>query len=182
MTYLERILNKVWTKEDDLIRFLGGVPTWFTSGCFDLFHYGHLKLLAMVAEDAHNDNCNLIVAVNSDESIKLLKGEYPILPLLHRQLMVAGCTFVDHVISFSGAHPLLLIDKLQPEVLAHGSGKTSLVTEAEVFPRIKRKYYHSEMDNLHSSSIRRESILRAAEASAEPLFVKFSALEHTRYA
>ena len=89
----------------------------FTNGCFDLMHSGHLHIL----EVAKSKGDKLIVAVNSDESIKRLKGKTrPVLPLKERMELLAALDCVDFVIPFEEDTPLKLIQKVKPDVLVKG--------------------------------------------------------------
>jgi D-beta-D-heptose 7-phosphate kinase/D-beta-D-heptose 1-phosphate adenosyltransferase len=89
----------------------------FTNGCFDLIHSGHLHTL----EAARNEGDRLVVAVNSDESIRRLKGDTrPILPLYERMKLLAALECVDYVISFDEDTPRKLIEDIKPDVLAKG--------------------------------------------------------------
>lgn len=89
----------------------------FTNGCFDILHVGHIDYLAKAREKG---DC-LIVAVNSDFSIKELKGpDRPINKLNDRLKMLSALSFVDHLISFDQATPLALIKEILPDVLVKG--------------------------------------------------------------
>ncbi len=89
----------------------------FTNGCFDLFHSGHLHTL----ETAKSKGDKLIVGVNSDESIRRLKGETrPILPLGERLKLLAALECVDFVVPFEEDTPIKLIEKVKPDVLVKG--------------------------------------------------------------
>ncbi|MEM9528854.1 MAG: D-glycero-beta-D-manno-heptose 1-phosphate adenylyltransferase, partial [Bacteroidota bacterium] len=91
--------------------------TVFTNGVFDLIHPGHLTYLAEAAALGQR----LIVGVNSDESVKRLKGpERPIMPLAARMQLLASLFFVDGVIAFAEDTPLELITALKPDVLVKG--------------------------------------------------------------
>ena len=90
----------------------------FTNGCFDLMHAGHLSYL----ERARSLGDALVIAVNSDASVKRLKGESrPIIPAEYRKKMLAGLACVDFVVEFSEDTPLNLIQKLNPNVLVKGA-------------------------------------------------------------
>jgi D-beta-D-heptose 7-phosphate kinase/D-beta-D-heptose 1-phosphate adenosyltransferase len=90
----------------------------FTNGCFDLIHSGHLHTL----EYAKSKGDKLVIAVNSDASIKRLKGDSrPILPLAERMKLLAALDCVDFVISFEEDTPLKLIEAIKPDVLVKGS-------------------------------------------------------------
>lgn len=90
----------------------------FTNGCFDIIHSGHLHTL----EFARNKGDKLIAAVNSDESVKRLKGDTrPILCLSERMKLLAALDCVDFVVSFDEDTPQKLIEDLRPDVLVKGS-------------------------------------------------------------
>lgn len=89
----------------------------FTNGCFDMFHPGHLELL----EQAANRGDRLVVAVNANVSVKLLKGEKrPIFDEKDRVNMIAALQFVDAVVLFEDETPIRLIKTLLPDVLVKG--------------------------------------------------------------
>jgi D-beta-D-heptose 7-phosphate kinase/D-beta-D-heptose 1-phosphate adenosyltransferase len=89
----------------------------FTNGCFDLFHVGHLKLL----KQARNLGSHLIVGINSDESVRRLKGrDRPIIPQDQRAELVQSLWFVDGVVIFDEDDPLELIKAVRPDVLVKG--------------------------------------------------------------
>lgn len=90
----------------------------FTNGCFDLLHEGHLKTL----EFAKSKGDKLVVALNSDSSIKRLKGENrPIKPLDQRMAVMSALKMVDFVVSFEEDTPLNLMQLIKPDVLVKGS-------------------------------------------------------------
>ncbi len=89
----------------------------FTNGCFDLLHRGHITYLLEAANLAHH----FVVAINSDCSVKKLKGENrPIQDQKHRALLLANFAFVDYVVLFDDETPYELINKLQPDFLVKG--------------------------------------------------------------
>lgn len=89
----------------------------FTNGCFDVFHYGHLHLL----RQARMLGDSLIVGINTDESIKRLKGKNrPIFPLEYRAQIISSLIYVDGYISFNEDTPLELIKRVKPKVLVKG--------------------------------------------------------------
>jgi len=95
-----------------------GKTVGFTNGCFDLMHPGHLTLLHETK--AHCDK--LIVGLNSDASVRRLKGETrPINGEMERALMLASITAVDMIVIFSEDTPLTLLQSLKPDVLAKGA-------------------------------------------------------------
>lgn len=88
-----------------------------TNGCFDIIHAGHISYL----EEAKRLGQKLIVAVNSDESVKRLKGEArPINTLERRMQVLAGLASVDWVVPFSEDTPAELVAKILPDVLVKG--------------------------------------------------------------
>ncbi len=89
----------------------------FTNGCFDIIHAGHVGYL----EEARQLGDRLVVAVNSDASIRRLKGKgRPINPLERRMAVLAGLGAVDWVVAFDDDTPERLLSELKPEVLAKG--------------------------------------------------------------
>jgi D-beta-D-heptose 7-phosphate kinase/D-beta-D-heptose 1-phosphate adenosyltransferase len=89
----------------------------FTNGCFDILHAGHVAYL----EEARRLGDRLVVAVNSDASVKKLKGEdRPVNPCEDRMRVLSGLASVDWVIRFTEPTPERLLKKLKPDVLAKG--------------------------------------------------------------
>jgi len=90
----------------------------FTNGCFDILHYGHTKYL----QDARAKGDYLIVAVNSDSSIKKIKAENrPVVGESDRLKVVAALGCVDFVVLFKEDNPLKVIMALKPDILVKGS-------------------------------------------------------------
>jgi D-beta-D-heptose 7-phosphate kinase/D-beta-D-heptose 1-phosphate adenosyltransferase len=90
----------------------------FTNGCFDLLHLGHVTYL----DRAKSKGDRLIVAVNSDRSVRKLKGkERPLVPQSDRARVLAGLESVDYVTIFDEPTPLSLIRAIQPDVLVKGA-------------------------------------------------------------
>lgn len=95
--------------------------TVFTNGVFDLLHPGHLAYL----QEAAGLGIRLIVGVNTDESVKRLKGDSrPINALADRMEMLASLFYVDGVVAFDEDTPLNLIKTLRPDVLVKGGDYT----------------------------------------------------------
>jgi len=89
----------------------------FTNGCFDLLHYGHIKYL----KSAKKMSDILIVGINTDASIKRIKGKNrPITPLAQRMQIISALEVVDYVISFSEDTPYNLIKEIKPDLLIKG--------------------------------------------------------------
>jgi rfaE bifunctional protein nucleotidyltransferase chain/domain len=122
MTKPEFIQSKIY-KWEDLAR---AIAIWkfkdrkivFTNGCFDILHKGHVTYLAQAADLGDN----LIVGLNSDESVKKLnKGaNRPIQDKDSRALILASLHVVSAVILFDEETPAELIKKVQPDVLVKG--------------------------------------------------------------
>ena len=86
----------------------------FTNGCFDILHEGHLQSLKFAKSKADK----LVVAVNSDASVKRLKGKQrPINDIKTRMNMLASLDFVDYVVCFEEDNPLKIIKSIKPDVL-----------------------------------------------------------------
>lgn len=89
----------------------------FSNGCFDLMHAGH----ALYLEAALAEGDILVVGVNSDESVRRLKGDSrPLIPLEDRMTMLAALEAVDYVVAFEEDTPYNLIMALKPDVLVKG--------------------------------------------------------------
>jgi rfaE bifunctional protein nucleotidyltransferase chain/domain len=93
----------------------------FTNGCFDIIHAGHVQYL----EQAKALGDNLIVGLNSDASVKRLKGETrPVNGQQNRAIVLAALSSVDYVIVFDEETPYELIKAIQPDVLVKGGDWT----------------------------------------------------------
>ena len=109
---LEKLQQKItsWKHSGDEIVF--------TNGCFDILHLGHIDYL----EKAAKKGGKLIVGLNTDDSVRKLKGaQRPINKEHARSRMLAALSFVDAVITFGEDTPYNLIKDLQPTVLVKGS-------------------------------------------------------------
>jgi D-beta-D-heptose 7-phosphate kinase/D-beta-D-heptose 1-phosphate adenosyltransferase len=108
-----------------------GKTVAFTNGCFDILHPGHLFSLAQTAKEADY----LLVGLNSDASVKRLKGpERPINSTESRAAVLANLVLVDAVVVFEEDTPLDLIKTLLPDVLVKGGDYTmeSIIGAKEV--------------------------------------------------
>ena len=106
----------------------------FANGHFDVLHVGHLRYLRAAKEEGDV----LVVAINDDESVALLKGQgRPIAPEQERAELVAALEPVDLVVIFSGDSPGPLLDRLQPDVHCKGPdyGTPDRVPEYEIVRR-----------------------------------------------
>jgi len=89
----------------------------FTNGCFDILHAGHVQYL----REARKTGDLLILGLNSDTSVRAIKGEKrPLVPQVERAEVVASLTAVDYVTVFDETTPLRLIEYLQPDCLVKG--------------------------------------------------------------
>lgn len=89
----------------------------FTNGCFDMLHPGHIKVLRTAKEKGHR----LIVALNSDKSVKRIKGrQRPIMDQKARSQLICALEVVDYVVLFDEPTPYKLIKSLKPDVLVKG--------------------------------------------------------------
>ena len=90
----------------------------FTNGCFDILHAGHVRYL----KKARSLGDALIVGLNSDSSIRAIKGETrPIVPERERAEVLSALECVDHIVIFKDETPLRLIETIKPDVLAKGA-------------------------------------------------------------
>jgi len=121
MSNLKNIKSKIYSLSDLKIQSdkwkENGEKIVFTNGCFDLVHRGHIEVLANTADLGDK----LIIGLNSDSSIKELKGENrPIMDEISRAILLASLQFVDAIVFFSEETPYKLIETLIPDVLAKG--------------------------------------------------------------
>jgi rfaE bifunctional protein nucleotidyltransferase chain/domain len=122
--------------QDELILLVAehkrnGKRVVFTNGCFDLLHPGHIRGF----EQARALGDLLIVAINSDSSVKFLKGEgRPIIPQNERAEILAALAAVDYVVVFDEITPREIIARVLPDVLVKGGdwGENEIVGREEV--------------------------------------------------
>ena len=117
--------DKILALEQLIARLTGwracGERIVFTNGCFDILHIGHISLL----EEARRRGDRLIVGLNSDSSVRHLKGPMrPIVGELERAQVLAALSAVDAVVVFPETTPLRLIEALRPDVLVKGGDYT----------------------------------------------------------
>ena len=90
----------------------------FTNGCFDILHIGHIRYLSA----ARNEGDLLVVGLNSDQSVRLIKGKRrPIVAQDQRLEILASLQVVDYVTLFNEPDPLKLIQILKPTILVKGA-------------------------------------------------------------
>ena len=88
----------------------------FTNGCFDLIHVGHVRSL----KEAKKLGDVLVVGLNSDRSVSLIKPRRPIIPQEQRAEILASLEMIDYVSLFDAETPYELIKLIQPDVLVKG--------------------------------------------------------------
>jgi D-beta-D-heptose 7-phosphate kinase/D-beta-D-heptose 1-phosphate adenosyltransferase len=109
----------------DLVRALqrDGKKVVFTNGCFDLLHVGHIRYLT----DARSRGDALVLAINSDRSVRGLKGpDRPIMPEDERAEILAALRAVDYVTIFEDPTADRILDLLRPDIHAKGLDYTEL--------------------------------------------------------
>jgi rfaE bifunctional protein nucleotidyltransferase chain/domain len=93
------------------------MKTIFTNGCFDILHIGHIKLF----EYASSLGDKLIVGLNSDSSIRRLKGEKrPINKQEDRKIILESIKYIDKVLIFEEDTPIELINIIKPDIIVKG--------------------------------------------------------------
>ena len=109
---LTRIIAQEKTREKTIVT---------TNGCFDLIHVGHLRYL----QAAKKLGDLLVVGVNSDNSVRKLKGEKrPLVPENERAEMLAGLDCVDYVVIFPELDPISLLSEFKPDIHVKGGDYT----------------------------------------------------------
>lgn len=105
---LAEIVNNLKRKKKKIV---------FTNGCFDILHFGHIKYL----EQARKKGDILVIGLNSDASVKKLKGaKRPIFSQRARAEVLASLANVDYIAIFNELTPLKIIKKVKPDVLVKG--------------------------------------------------------------
>ena len=110
---------KTWAELTIIIKELKAVgkKIIFTNGCFDIIHAGHVEYLQEAAELGDV----LIIGLNSDESVKRLKGRNrPINSQIDRAKVLSGLATVSYIVIFEEDTPYMLIDHIKPDVLVKG--------------------------------------------------------------
>jgi len=108
-------------RQDELKQILQGLKAKgkrvvFTNGCFDIIHIGHIRYL----REARSFGDLLVVGINSDRSVSIIKPERPVNSQDQRAEVLASLEMVDYVIIFDEETPYELIKSVQPDVLAKG--------------------------------------------------------------
>lgn len=128
----------------------------FTNGCFDIIHPGHIDLLRRARELG----TRLIVGINSDDSVKKIKGSpRPFLPQSDRAIILESLKWVDEVQIFNEATPENLIKKIKPDVLVKGGDwKTNEIIGAAFVESYGGKVFSLPLIDGYSSSAIAEKI------------------------
>ena len=122
MKTLTTIKNKLLSREALKTKLAewrsAGETIVFTNGCFDILHRGHVEYLAQAADLGDK----LIIGLNTDASVKRLKGESrPVNDEKSRALLLSALQFVDVVVFFGEDTPYELIKQVQPDILVKGN-------------------------------------------------------------
>lgn len=128
----------------------------FTNGCFDILHLGHIELLKFC-----KDLGNVIVGLNSDTSIRKLKGvTRPIFNQYERRALLESIKFVDQVVIFDEETPYRLIQEIRPTFIVKGGDYKHLeVTGSDIAPIKIFNYLEG-----HSTSLTIDKILSGRES------------------
>jgi D-glycero-beta-D-manno-heptose 1-phosphate adenylyltransferase len=126
----EKILNREQLQRQVADWRRAGESITLANGCFDLLHVGHIRYLRA----AKNLGGRLVVAVNSDDSVRRLKGDNrPLMPAGERAEILAALADVDAVIIFPEPDVRALIREIRPDVQAKGTDYTAdTVPEGDV--------------------------------------------------
>ena len=134
-----------------------------TNGCFDLLHVGHVRSL----EAARRHGNRLLVAVNSDASVRRIKGRgRPLVPARQRAELLAALACVDWVVIFPEPTPRALVRAIGPDVLAKGGdwAPDAIVGRAEVEARGGRVVRLREIPGIRTTAL----IAKARRLGAGP--------------
>jgi D-beta-D-heptose 7-phosphate kinase/D-beta-D-heptose 1-phosphate adenosyltransferase len=112
-----KIVSRETLAQEVLAWQQAGDTVVFTNGCFDLMHHGHIRLLQQAAALGNK----LIVGLNSDDSVRRLKGpSRPVLAHKDRATVLAALECVDRVVIFAEDTPKEVLEKIQPDILVKG--------------------------------------------------------------
>ena len=141
---LDSVLDNVWRWRRR------GLSIGLTNGCFDLLHPGHVSLF----EQARAACDRLIVAINTDASVRRLKGEArPVQDQDARARVIAALTYVDAVVMFAADTPIDLIEAIRPDVLIKGTDyRAADVIGADIVRGYGGRLLLAELDAGHSTS------------------------------
>lgn len=141
-------MDKIIKIEDLLNLDFANKKVVFTNGCFDIIHHAHIKLLKF----AKSKGDILVVGLNSDKSIKKIKGESrPINNITDRASLLYELDFIDYIIIFEEDTPLNIIERLRPEVLIKGGDyKDKKIIGSEY---VKEIILYNYIENTSSTNI-----------------------------
>lgn len=156
MRATQAIQHKIFT----LSNLLKQIAAWkvlgktisFTNGCFDILHEGHIYSLNQAAAEADI----LIIGVNSDSSVKRLKGpERPVNNEVSRSIVLSNLAVVDAVVIFEEDTPLQLIEAILPDVIVKGGDYTvaQIVGAKEVIQNGGRVVINELVDGFSTTGI-----------------------------
>ncbi|TNE36777.1 MAG: D-glycero-beta-D-manno-heptose-7-phosphate kinase [Alphaproteobacteria bacterium] len=142
-----------------------GLKVGFTNGCFDLVHPGHISLLSQ----ARGECDRLIVGLNTDDSIRRLKGEgRPVTGENARAIVLAGLADVSLVVPFAEDTPLRLIEAIRPDVLTKGADYTiETVVGADLVQAYGGRVHLAELKAGFSTTRTIQKLLQDKEKQAE---------------
>ena len=156
MTKLESIQNKVFFSKEDFEKTLHyfrfkNFSLVFTNGCFDILHLGHIDYLAKAADLGDK----LIIGINSDSSVRNLKGKNrPISDIHSRAMVLASLSFVAAVIVFDEETPYNLIRYIAPNILVKGKDYTvDQIVGADIVLQLGGKVETIDLVEGYSTSI-----------------------------
>ena len=113
----QKILGRIDLASEIARRQASGQHGVFTNGCFDLLHLGHIRYL----QEARELGDFLVLGLNSDESVRMLKGPgRPLVPASERAEILAALACVDYITVFSETTANALLDLLQPAIYVKG--------------------------------------------------------------
>lgn len=138
-----------------------GLKIGFTNGCFDLLHPGHISLLRQARQACDR----LVVGLNSDDSVRKLKGPLrPVQNEIARATVLASLTSVDMVVIFHDDTPLRLIEAFRPDVLVKGADyRLDQVVGADVVVAAGGTVVLAMLSAGHSTSMTLEHLCRHAD-------------------
>ncbi|MGM0568164.1 MAG: D-glycero-beta-D-manno-heptose 1-phosphate adenylyltransferase [Elusimicrobiota bacterium] len=114
---MKRVYSSISSFCEKIEEIREGKKVVFTNGCFDILHVGHIHLL----KEAKKQGDVLIVGLNSDKSVKKIKGPLrPVIKEKDRAAVLAELRPVDFVVFFNRETPYTLIKKIKPDVLVKG--------------------------------------------------------------
>ncbi len=152
MNTKHKIVSSATLKKKILSLRKQGKEIAFTNGCFDILHFGHVSYL----EAAKKDSRILIIGLNSDSSVRKLKGpKRPIVSENQRAAVLAALECVDFVTIFNEETPLKVIEAIKPDVLIKGAdwkGK-DVVGAASVKSHGGKVEFITYVDGLSSTNI-----------------------------